>query len=303
MPSRSLFYKNLYEEIKYFLKEDKSINFEKIKEKEEEYINKINKELKKSIQNENKDISDYKDKFDKVKKRIYQIYSSRRKGEFEIKSFDKIIKNFIGFNSDIIPGEVVREEIQQLAKTSSYSVYKLEYFTKFYTVDELRKNLLQNNKNQEQNKNMEKIIVDRNNNQNENQKILTDIRYDLDEKENTIKYDASEKNENSIIYNVFKRKNNNIIFDDKGMKDKNNVKSVLFRFIFTNTAEKGKCFRAKFRKDPKNLNAFIPHKIVDIAEKKSYQSFHNINRIRNDFPFFYRDNFLAIDFQFDDEYY
>ena len=94
---------------------------------------------------------------------------------------------------------------------------------------------------------MEKIIVDRNNNQNENQKILTDIRYDLDEKENTIKYDASEKNENSIIYNVFKR-NNNIIFDDKGMKDKNNVKSVLFRFIFTNTAEKGKCFRAKIRK-------------------------------------------------------
>ena len=111
MPSRSLFYKNLYEEIKYFLKEDKSINFEKIKEKEEEYINKINKELKKSIkksiQNENKDIADYKDKFDKVEKRIYQIYSSRRKGKFEIKSFDKIRKNFIGFNSDIIPGEVI----------------------------------------------------------------------------------------------------------------------------------------------------------------------------------------------------
>jgi hypothetical protein len=102
MPSRSLLYKNLYEEIKIFLKDESNINFEEIKQKEEEYIIKIKKEINKSINkaknidknndDTNNDGFEFRD--DKNDKDyIYKIYSERRKGGFI--NYDKRIKNFL----------------------------------------------------------------------------------------------------------------------------------------------------------------------------------------------------------------
>jgi hypothetical protein len=44
----------LYEEIITYLKDDKSLNFEKIKEKEQKYIENIEKEIKKNIEKSQK---------------------------------------------------------------------------------------------------------------------------------------------------------------------------------------------------------------------------------------------------------
>ena len=42
------------------------------------------------------------------------------------------MKKFIGFNSDIIPGDIVREEIIQIASKNSMAIYRIEYYTKYY---------------------------------------------------------------------------------------------------------------------------------------------------------------------------
>ena len=102
MPSRSLLYKNLYEEIKIFLKNENSIDFDEVKEKEEDYIKKIEKEINKSINkaknkdelnnNENNDLKNDDDDKDEDKDNMYKIYSKRRKGE--IRCHNKTIKKF-----------------------------------------------------------------------------------------------------------------------------------------------------------------------------------------------------------------
>ena len=54
--------------------------------------------------------------------------------------------NFIGFKSDIIPGEIVKEEISEIATTRIFSIQRIEYFTKNYKFDELRNALLNKTK-------------------------------------------------------------------------------------------------------------------------------------------------------------
>jgi hypothetical protein len=298
MPSRSLLYKNLYEEIKIFLKDENNINFEEIKQKEEEYIIKIKKEINKSINKaknidiNNDDLEIRDDKNDKDN--IYKIYSERRKGGFI--NYDKRIKNFLGFNSNIIPGEIVREEIRQIAKTKKCSLYRLEYFTKYYNVKELRKNLLENNKKHTIS------TIENNENDKEKEETINEIRYDSDEKKDTRKYDISEKNENDIINDVLEEGIRNIIIDDKEMKNKYNIKSTLIRYIFTNCGNKH-LFKVKLRKlknlkELSNLNSFIPDNIEDKVDQNSYQNFYNIIRINNDLPFLGNyDISIAIDFE------
>ena len=62
----------------------------------------------------------------------------------EFTCLDINIKKYIGFNSDIVPGEIIREEIVEIATSKNLGLYRLEYFTKYYKVDELRNKLLKN---------------------------------------------------------------------------------------------------------------------------------------------------------------
>ena len=152
MPSRSLLFKNLYEEIKLFLNKEKSIDFEGIREKENQYIKNIEQEINKSINKaKNKDkIKDEENVYldDKCKDNwfinkkynTWKKYFGRRKGEFNYN--DKELKNFLGFNSNIIPGQIIREEIIVLAQTQYFCLYRLAYYTKYYNIEELRNNLL-----------------------------------------------------------------------------------------------------------------------------------------------------------------
>ena len=76
------------------------------------------------------------------------------------------MKNFIGFNSDIIAGEVIREEICEIATSKSVGMYRIEYFTKYYNVDELRNKLLNNkDKNKTESANINEKISEKENNE------------------------------------------------------------------------------------------------------------------------------------------
>ena len=167
MPARSLFYKNLYEEIISYLKEDKSIDLEIKKEKEEKYIKNIEKEIDLSIKNGKEKSDDSGNEYNNEKDD--EVSTSPNQEEFTC--LDINIKNYIGFNSDIVPGEIIREEIVEIATSKNLGLYRLEYFTKYYKVDELRNKLLKKleKKNEEEKKEEEKKD-EKNKNKNEENK-------------------------------------------------------------------------------------------------------------------------------------
>ena len=172
MPATCLFYKNLYEEIMTYLNDEKSLNFEKIKEKEEMYIKNIEKEINKAIEKAKKR--------DKEEESEYAYYRSNFDDDDGDENDDcpppgrkpfncsKKMKNFIGFNSDIIAGEIIREEICEIATSKSVGMYRIEYFTKYYNVDDLRKKLLNNkNKDNSENANINEKISEKENKEEE----------------------------------------------------------------------------------------------------------------------------------------
>ena len=150
-PARSLKYQNLYEEMIYFLQEeDSAINLEKYNTIKEKYLLKIEKEIKESIKKAKKE-RHYYDNNNSEDSDNTNENQSHGKEEFEC--FDESIKRYIGFNPDIIPGEIVREEIQQIAQTRTLAMYRIHYYTKYFNRDELRNSLLKNSeKKEEENK-------------------------------------------------------------------------------------------------------------------------------------------------------
>ena len=112
---------------------------------------------------------------------------------------------------------------------------------------------------------------------------------------NVDKFDISEKNENSFIYRVFNEEDLNIILEDKSLKNRNKVKSTLFRFIFTNKDGREKYYRASLNYSKKfdvkkKINFFIPNSIFAKIGPNDISNFYNIMRIRGDLPFLKRDD-------------
>ena len=195
MPARSLLYNNLYEEIIKDLTEDKSFNYENIREKEIKFINNIQKEIKISLKikennqyfeekNEDEDEDEEEDD-DEDENDFFNIddINDRENNEEKniFKCLDQKIKKFIGFNSDIIPGEIVREEIELIAYTQNnlFKMFRAVYYTTYFKFDELR-NYLLNNKYNKKNENM---------------------HYQSEKEKNNIKNDIikTETNENEIL--------------------------------------------------------------------------------------------------------
>ena len=160
MPARSILYNNLYEEIVQYLKEDKTIDLEKYKENEEKNINNIKKEIDEVIAKANKRRREYLDDDDD-----YNNYDNEENVETsentDFKCLDNRIKKWIGFVSDIIPGEVVREQIEEIANSQTVAMYRLSYFTKYFKIEELRKKLLEPKKVNEE-KEEKNILNDKN---------------------------------------------------------------------------------------------------------------------------------------------
>lgn len=135
----------------------------------------------------------------------------------------------------------------------------------------------------------------------ENTPLETDIDNSLEirekNKNRTVKkYDVSSVTEDKIIYNILPKRESSIILEDESIKDRNKVKRVLFRFIFTNKSEYPKKFRATISinndltKLTKNNCCLIPRFIFDKVKEENITNFNNVMRIRGDLPFVERDD-------------
>jgi len=276
MPSRNLLYNNLYEEMISILKDEKIFDLEEIKIKEKNFIKRIENEIENSIK-----ASKIKDK--EIKGTINMYYDND--------NFFQYMNNmdyFIGFKSDIIPGEIVREEISEIARNSSLSIQRIEYFTKYYKFDELRKGLLNKNKYYEYK--IKKIDLEK---QEKEKKEITKIFYDV-----------SIRNENSLFYSLFKKTNDYYVLEDKSLENKIYSESTIIRYNLLNTSTDEKKFNAKiifnrFKKNclyNKRINVFWPNFIYGKVESNNYTNFCTIYKIRGDLPFIeFDDNNITID--------
>ena len=263
MPSRSLKYTNLYEEIISYLDiynmPNPPINLELMKNKEIKYKFQVEVEIK----NNNKNI------FEKT-----EINNEDNNEDSKNSSFyryeDENIRKFNGFISEIIPGEIIREEIFRIAKNDELAIYRIHYFTEYYHLDDLREKLL----NKKDYKNIE---------EKQEIKIISKV-----EETEAKKYDISEISENSIICDI-----NDIdayIIEDKTLKLKRNMKNTLIRFIFTNKRQENLYFNAKIKiseniKNKDQLIGFIPEKIYDYVKENDIKNFLNLQNLREETDF------------------
>ena len=394
--ARSLRYENLYYEMKNIISDDKDIKLDIYNEKEKKYIEQVNIDVENCLKDMKEEGTEIIDE---------DNYDPPPLGDF--RCYDEYMKKFIGYNSNIIPGEVIREEIAQIATGSTLSMFRIEYFTKYYDTKELREKLLNDEKNKneikkEENKEINNIenkdkkkeeeknsIQQEGDKKEENKEINKDenivnnkeekdkkekeeedkdVKQEKEEKDDNKKdkeeddkkendnnkeikdekqkeeekkeieeekeeenkkekqkeeerketipieteiddsfiksassgkvvkeYDIEETTENDFIYQILKSKNSLNIIENKSMQDKNKVKSVLFRYIFTNISDDIKKYRAKITTTDltpiKRSNCCpIQRFIFDKVEETNITNFHNIYRIRGELPFISRNN-------------
>jgi len=265
MPARTLLYNNLYEEIISCLKENKTFNYEKIKEKENKFIVNIKKEIEISLKNGNNEDIDIKE--DDI---------NENKDNYLYKCFDQTIKEFIGFNSDIIPGEIVKEEIELIASTHSFKMFRAVYFTTYFKLDEFKQNLLNHKKTKDENQIGKNI---------KNNEILSKTFNENTFEENDI---LEEKNENSIIYSKSKIENK-IILENKLLEKNVKYKKNLIRYFISNDTKQNKNIIATFKtyKIPNLIgnNFFIIKKLRSNVQSGNVKNFLNIYRLRDDLTF------------------
>ena len=149
IPARSLLYKNLYSEIVKFTEiwtsPQSLYPIEQMKKKEQEYKELIEKEVKmvidSAIKKDNKDSNHYGISYYHRDSDDFELEDDLYEDKiFECK--DKKMKNFTGFIGEIIPGEIIREEIFGIARNAALAMYRIHYYTKYYQLDELRDRLL-----------------------------------------------------------------------------------------------------------------------------------------------------------------
>ena len=149
IPARSLLYKNLYSEIVKFTEiwtsPQSLYPLEQMKKKEQEYKELIEKEVKmvidSALKKDNKDSNHYGISYYHRDSDDFELEDDLYEDKiFECK--DKKMKNFTGFIGEIIPGEIIREEIFGIARNAALAMYRIHYYTKYYQLDELRDRLL-----------------------------------------------------------------------------------------------------------------------------------------------------------------
>ena len=133
---------------------------------------------------------------------------------------DSKMKSFTGFIADIIPGQIIREEIFGIAQNSEFTIYRIHYYTKYYKIDDLRDRLLNPNKykKDEYKQDNQEEEEDEEEEEEEEDEEGEDDRRIIDEEECAQKFDISEKNENDFIYSLYKKNQNIFILEDKEKK-------------------------------------------------------------------------------------
>ena len=291
LPARSIYYKNLYEEMIDILEEDNKINnnlynLEEIKKNANICIKKINYEINKAI-NELKNISindeDKENKEYKLPEMMEKYYVNSPE-----------VEHFFGVNPNMIQSDIVREEIQILTSGSNMYLMRLEYFTKYKTPDEIRNNLINKNTNEEEgikpiNEDIKQLEEKENEDEyeNENEILKLDIsecKQEIDGKQ--FMFDVTKK--------LARTNYSKIIYEDRSIKNLKKVKSSLIRFIIVNchTSNNDMHIKVSQKEIPNEVkdNYYYPKFFVDNIKAMDITNFMNLNRIRSDLPFLKSNN-------------
>ena len=70
----------------------------------------------------------------KDKKKSDKYLDDLYKRETFFKCIDKNMREFTGFIADIIPGKVIREEINGIAKANKVCIYRIHYYTLIFQI-------------------------------------------------------------------------------------------------------------------------------------------------------------------------
>ena len=288
IPARSLYYKNVYEELKDIIKGDSSYDHKNTNQIEEIFIQKINYELNEMYKKRNPNNKNVK--LEKIEEPVLP------NDIVQCNPNISILEEFLGFNPDYIPGEIVKEEIQTIINTRYLKLIRIEYFTTYYKIDDLKKIINENKEINLDNKKENKY----NNNDDKNEK--------LDEKEKTITIDISnieyQKEENKLIFDVSQKLGRSVkkfIIEDGKIQFDDNVINSLIRYILINKKPINNRMRAHINlKNELNLhikdNVCIPEYLIDYVDKHNYVDFLDINRIKKDEKFLEKDDiFISID--------
>ena len=260
LPARTLNFKNAYEELISILDVKKTYNLSDTKETERIFIEKIEYDLKEVFGKKN-------NKNDKI------LEPSFSEETLEYNKKSDLVDKFTGFIPDYLPGEIVKSEIQSIVKTDRLELMRIDYYTKYYNLDEFKKKVIAQNIANVNNKDVGKKI---------------DIEEKLDEKQNIITVDISngdyQRDENRLINKISKKLENakKIIIND-ALLDNNETFNSFIRYIFINKKPFNNEIEARigFPKGRKE-NICISEKIYDYVGRHNYVDVLDINKIRKD---------------------
>ena len=284
LPARSLYYNNAYEELIDIIKDAPSCDLNTVSKTENIFIQKINYELNEIYKKRypNRQI------FEKINNPEIPNEISKNNPNIEL------IEEFLGFNPDYIPGKIVKEEIQTILKTKFLELIRIEYYTKFFGVEDFKKMI-----------NDKKEISLDNKTEEDNEEI--DMNEEKDEKEKLIKVNISNQDyqiEDKLLMNLSNKLGNEfkkiIIEDGKIEEEDDNVINSLIRYIFVNKKSINNKIKVKigFKKDLKvhiKDNICLPEFLFDYVEKDNYVDFLDINRIKQDEKLLEKDDiFISI---------
>jgi len=260
LPARSLYYKNAYEELFNIIKDNTEYSFNNMETIKKYYIDKINYEL--NISNKKNPKTEEIKNLEKPE--IPQIIK-----EFYRESNSS--KNNNGFCPEIIPGEIIREKFELLVRTKYLDLIRIEYFTKYFILEE-------NELDQYLNENKEKNLLNKRKNRDIN------IKETYDYKEKAIKIDILNTDyqieENDKISKINKKLNSNnkkLIIED-GMIEEAEVINSLVRYIFINKKPLKNRIGAELK--IKQSSKSYPEYIYDYVDKRNYVDFFDIIRFK-----------------------
>jgi hypothetical protein len=251
LPAQSLYYNNLYQELYEELDEEYKKQLAYGKKIELSFVDKINN--KQEHQLNLKDINKYQGK------------------------------------AEFIPGEVIKKEIKMISQDKYSELIRIDYFTKFYSINDIEKNRIKNNEIKLDEKHVYIFESE------DNADINKEKKYDKVTKELVDKFKEGKKI--TIEYN----------FESELKKEKKDYKTII-NYIFVNKKpyKSNICYKMKFKEDlPENIrnNSIIRifTKNIEI-DSRAYKVINQIQRRKLNSNFFENDDlFITVQTDFEED--
>ena len=327
LQSRSIVYKNLYEEMIDILSKENDENYdlEEIKQNADKCIKYINLEITEIL----KSLKNTNNKNDLLRENK-EIIDTNILPEKMDKSLCKyaFVQQFIGLNPNMLASDIVRVELSLIAQSNSLYLIREEYFAKYKNPEDLinpkkeNENNIQNTEKKEENninkekKEEEKTDEEKKEEKNEEKNEEENEEKKEDEKNSDINDDDESSD---MIYKIdlsevkcsidgkdfikwatldnLKRRCRKFIIEDSNIKDTNNVKSSLIRFYILSFQGMLNLLKIKVSEkdlpDEVKFNYYYPNYYLDSVEANNMSNFMNVNRVRSDLPFL-KSNYIGI---------